>query len=225
MPARTSATTERTRAAPGGSSIAVGSSSSSTPGRSASTPARASRCRCPPDRCAVERSSATSSPTASSASRTRPQISAGGTPWFSRPKATSSPHRDSTVCACGSCSSRPVAAWPPDPVTARVRASRAGTPSTSRLPSSSPVPCSLPSSRPASPASRVDFPAPLGPSSSTRSPGSTSRSTSRTAHARRPAWRQPQPRRLIRPGCGVTPVGRPWPRRAVPARRPVRGRG
>ena len=66
------------RATPAGSRFAVGSSSSTRPGRIASTPASASRCFCPPESALVGRSSGTSSPTASSASRTRGQISSRG---------------------------------------------------------------------------------------------------------------------------------------------------
>ena len=76
----TRATASRTSVTPDGSRLAVGSSSSRMPGRIASAPARASRWLCPPESADVERSSATSSPTASSDSRTRGQISSRGNP-------------------------------------------------------------------------------------------------------------------------------------------------
>ncbi len=139
----------------------------------------------------------TGKPTRRRASSTRAQISSRGTARFSSPKATSSPQRASTVCASGSCNSSPARATP------RRRAAAAGSPSSSSSPSDSPpfscsrtpsarVRCGSPS-RPAAADSTVDLPAPLGPSSSTRSPGATARSSPRTAQARRPACRQPHP--------------------------------
>ena len=87
-----------------------------------------------------------------------------------------------TRAASGSCMTSP-ASW---------RADRDGCPSSSTDPSCSAA--LLESSSPASAASSVDLPAPDGPSSRTRSPGSMRRSTPRSAQARRPACRQPQPR-------------------------------
>ena len=63
---------------------------------------------------------------------------------------------------------------------------------------------------PASAASSVDFPAPDGPSSSTRSPGSIVRSRPRSAQSRRPGCRTPQPRASIRAGRATSRIGALW---------------
>ena len=175
------ATASRTSSAPAGSRLAVGSSSSSRPGRRASAPARARRCCSPPESAAVGRSRAYGKPTRCSASSTRGQISSAGTPRFSSPNATSSPQRAITSWVCGSWKTMPT----------RSRPLRGSSPSISTVPSCSPESSG---SSPASAASRVLLPAPEGPSSSTRSPASIRRSTPRTAQARRPACRHPNPR-------------------------------
>ncbi|OUE06488.1 hypothetical protein CMMCAS08_06895 [Clavibacter michiganensis subsp. michiganensis] len=211
----TDSTARRTSPTPSGSRLAVGSSRRRSPGRIARTPARARRCFWPPESAVVERSRATSSPTASSAARTRIQISSRGTPRFSQPNATSSPTRERITCASGSCSTSP----------ARPRREAGSCPSTSRVPRASPS--SSPPRTPARACMSVVLPAPDTPSSSTRSPGSMTRSTSRTAQALRPACRQPQPaartdrRATARPPHGQTraAVSRPEAKRE---RAPVR---
>lgn len=178
--AAVSATASRTSTTPAGSRFAVGSSSRMSPGSIAITPASARRCFCPPDSSEVDCDKRRFSPTASSAVRTRGQIWSRSTPKFSMPKAMSSPTRDRITWESGSWSTMPI----------RWRCSPGVAPSTSRLPVCRPS--SAPPSRPAMPCSRVDFPAPDGPSSSTRSPASIRRSRSRTAQVARPAWHQPQ---------------------------------
>ena len=216
-------TASRTSRTPAGSRLAVGSSSRISPGRIARMPASASRCFWPPESADVGWSSGSRpSPTSSSASATRGQISAGGTDRFSAPKATSSPRRESTTWVSGSCCISP----------ARPRRARGGAPSISRLPVSSAssasagggcstaLPAELSPSTPARAWSSVDLPAPEGPSSSTRSPGRMSRSRPLTAGRGRPACRQPQPRAVIVAGrtpladvlkAGIRRRRAPWP--------------
>ena len=235
-------TASRTSRTPAGSRLAVGSSSRISPGRIARMPASARRCFCPPERADVGWSSGSRpSPTSSSASATRDQMSAGGTERFSAPKATSSPRRESTTWVSGSCCISP----------ARPRRARGGAPSISRLPVSSASsasaaapdagsapPAELSPSTPARAWSSVDLPAPEGPSSSTRSPGRMSRSRPLTAGRDRPACRQPQPRAVIAAGrtasedvmvgAGIRRRRAPWPpcgRRRNSAHRSWPGRG
>ncbi len=155
------------------SSIEVGSSSSRMSGRIASTPARASRCCSPPDRAALKWSRPYVRPTDSSASSTRGQISSRGMAAFSGPNATSRPMRSATIASAGFCRSRP------------------SRPSTSAVPLSSPA-IVVPRA-PARPYRSVDLPAPLGPTSSTRSPGSIVRSSPATTGLRRPRGRHVKP--------------------------------
>ncbi len=155
------------------SSIDVGSSSSSRSGRIASTPARASRCCSPPERAALKCSRPYARPTDASASSTRDQISSRAIPAFSGPNATSRPIRSATIASAGFCRSSP------------------SRPSTSAVPLSSPA-IVVPSA-PARPYSSVDLPAPLGPTSSTRSPGSIVRSSPATTGLRRPRGRHVKP--------------------------------
>ena len=125
-----------------------------------SAPASARRCDSPPLSVWGELSVVIASPTSASAASTAGPISARGTETFSRPKATSRPMVEATTPAPGSCSTNPTApgtCW-------------GGSPSTDTSPDSSPE--SAVSSRPAMPRNRVDLPDPLGPASSTRSPGS-----------------------------------------------------
>ena len=149
------------------------------------------------------------------ASSTRGQISPAGTPRFSRPNATSSPARPMTSCGLGVLEDQPGRG--------RARA-RAGRPSTRSAPSASPPPDG--SRRPASAARSVDLPAPEAPSRRTRSPSPISRSRPRSAHAARPACRQPQPWASILIGPSKQTDGgqmRRWSRPASnPASTPVR---
>ena len=179
----------RTSAAPSGSRLAVGSSSMSRPGCRASVPASASRCCSPPDSACVGRSRPYGNSTAASAASTRGQIDSVGTHRFSSPKATSSPARPMTICASGSWKSSPM----------RSRAARGSRPSTRRAPPTSAAAPRIDQARRARPAGST-CPAPDGPSSSTRSPGSIVRSRPRSAQSRRPGCRTPQPRASIRAG-------------------------
>ena len=136
---------------------------------------------------------------------------------FSGPNATLSAARSKTVCASGSCSTRPQR--PIDSV--------GGFPSIRMLPSLMPPsssgrasgdaarrPCSPLSSAPAlhdvpkSPAVAcriVDFPMPEAPIRSTRSPASMVRLRWRTAHCQRRAGRYPQSENTIEQGCAMVP--------------------
>ena len=150
-------------------------------------------------------------PTAASAASTTGQISAAGVARFSSPNATSSPARAMTSCVSGSCRTSPV----------RSRKSRGSRPSTVNRPSASPAWDG--SRRPASAASSVLFPAPDAPSSNTRSPGSTTRSSPCKAWRRRPACRHPHPRASIRQPVRPAPGPARTAVRRVPRWRPSDG--
>src|SRR6476659_8062176 len=115
-------------------------------------------------------------PTERNASWTRAQMAGRGMPRFSGPNATSRPTRPATEASAGSCTSRPTAA------------PAGGAPSTSTEPVRSPD--SVVVSTPARARSSVDLPEPLGPASSTRSPGSSVRDRSARTGSRRPNGRQ-----------------------------------
>ena len=91
-----------------GSSCAVGSSSSSTRGRNASTLARFTICFWPPERSSVFLRTHGSIPKKCATSATRLRISFCGMPTFSSPNASSCHTVSHTICAAGSCITKPI---------------------------------------------------------------------------------------------------------------------
>ena len=194
------ATASPDQGAPAGSRLAVGSSSSSSPGRRASTPAMrealllaaGERVGAVPERVAeadrVER-------------RPHPR------PDLRRPARRGSPARTPRRRRTRAMTSRVSGSWKTMPARSRTPA-RVGSgdhdgrpPPRRRRPGRAARP---------SAASSVLLPAPEAPSSSTRSPGSTTRSTPRTAQARRAGCRHPKPRASTRtPLTGRSPEREP----------------
>ena len=202
----TRATASRTSTTPAGSRFAVGSSSSSRPGRIASTPASARRWRCPPERALVGRSSG-------DLETDRVEGFAHASPGLlARNPEVLAAERDVVPDAREDDLRVRILQHEPGATAHRAGAERRR---------SSSVPSCSPSSAPSTPASArssVDLPEPDAPSSSTRSPGSTRRSSPRVAQARRAACRQPQPD--ARTDDAVRPApSPPGPRRTGPARR------
>src|SRR5579864_3343409 len=160
-----------------GSSIEVASSRTRQRGAIASTPAIATRCFWPPDRRWGGRRRRPSSPTACSASATRERISAGGSPRFSGPNATSSSTTEAISWSSGCSNIIPTRRR----ISHTASASRVSKPSTVTWPSvgrSSALKC----------LARVLLPEPFPPTTATHSPGWTSRSTPHTAGT---AWGVP----------------------------------
>ena len=91
----------RTAARPRTSSAEEGSSSTSTAGSMASAPAMATRCFCPPESRAGSACAKSPMATRPSSRLTRRAISAGATPRFSGPKATSSSTTLVTIWSSG----------------------------------------------------------------------------------------------------------------------------
>ena len=156
-----------TSSRPLGSSIAVGSSNTIQSGSMAIIPAIAIRCFCPPESLygACVRYSYIS--TAFSARSTRSRISAGGTPKFSGPNATSSSTMLATNWLSGFCSTKPT----------RRRISNFKSSSSVSMPSTYTLP-PLGRSIALKCFAMVDLPEPLCPSSATNSPFFTWRETS-----------------------------------------------
>ena len=148
-----------------GSRLLDGSSSTRISGRIASTVATATRRRWPNDRWCGGRSACSAIPTASSASRTRASRSAPVSPRFAGPNATSSATVGRNSWSSGS--------WKTIPTRRRISARfgfSTGSPPTVTDPATPvriPLRCST----------SVVLPAPFGPSSATRSPVCTVRST------------------------------------------------
>ena len=160
---------------PSGSSWDVGSSSSSRRGSSASADARQTRWSSPPESSMV-RPHRWSASTASSAFSTRGQISAGATPRFSRPNATSFAAIVITTWSSGSWKTVATVA-----ARSAGRARRVSRPATTTLPAKRP-PWKWGTS-PESARSSVDLPEPEGPNSATTSPGSSESDRFRSAGA------------------------------------------
>ena len=152
----------------------MGSSRISSRGSSASTEARHTRWSSPPESCATGRWASRAAPTDASAAATRPAISSGGVPTFSRPNATSDSTRVNTTWSSGSWKSVATV-----PASSEGRVSRVSRPAISTRPEKRP-PWKCGTS-PASARNNVDFPEPDGPSSTTTSPGCSSNETPESA--------------------------------------------
>ena len=201
--ATTSATTARTSAAVAASSIAVGSSSSSTDGSRTRAPARASRWDSPPLSVAGELSADMVRPDLAQRGRRRGTASHRGA-------ARRSPGRRRRPDRCSRRRHRrrgPAGRGRPSPERPAAPTAHAST-----VPDSSPA--SAVSSRPATARSRVDLPDPLGPASSTRSPGSMVRSRPSRTGRERPKGRHVRSRTRDldaagRPGVASAPFALP----------------
>ena len=207
------------RAAPPGRASRSARRAAARPGRRASTPASASRCRSPAGQARGRSGRARRrGRRRRRASRTRGQISRDGHGVVLQAErdVVAAPRQHGLGLRV--LQQQAGAARPPDPRTARVRRlAGAGRRRAAARPPARRCRARPPSSRPARPASSVDLPAPLGPSSSTRSPRLDVEVDAADRPRRRPACRQPQPRRLTagRSRAAVRPVGRPGPRRAA----------
>ena len=146
--------------------MAVGSSSTMHFVSMAMTPAMATRCFCPPESLWGACSRYSYMSTALRAASTRRRISAGGTPRFSGPKATSSSTMPATSWLSGFCCTRPT----------RLRTANCWDSSAVSMPSTRIFPA-VGSSMPLKSLAMVDFPQPLWPNSATNCPSSMERST------------------------------------------------
>ena len=154
-----------------------GSSSSSTSGSTARARAAATRCACPPDNSPGRRSARSAASTSASQCRADSRASRLGIPALRGPKATFS-----RALRCGN--SR--GSWASRAVPRRCGAVHVCTPGPSSnrtRPFTSARPVSGRSS-PEITESRVDFPAPFGPSTATVSPGARLSDTSKRRAAR-----------------------------------------
>ena len=146
-----------------GSRFEVGSSSTSTAGRIDSTDAIAARFFCPKERCSPGLPATSASPTAASAVSTRSQTSSSGRPMLRGPNATSSRMLVMNSMLSGS--------WKTTPTRWRTPLTVSGVTATFSIATTPSCACVMPFRWPIS----VDLPAPLGPSSATRSPWATVR--------------------------------------------------
>ena len=195
-----------------GSRLADGSSSTRMRGPKANPAATATRCCSPPDSVSGRRERKPSSPTNASAASTAASISAVGTRTFSSPNATSSSTESVQNWASGSWKTRPTS-----------RASRDTGWSATDSPATVTEPVSRDSTtwgiRPSRQSASVLLPEPLGPSTSTASPGRTVRSTSCRTVRGRSGYMTETPSRMI--AGGVEPAAARPPAASLDARSPA----